>query len=201
MGKDVKTFFENRVKEFPAYSPKAVDYNNDGGFSLRMNPIYRAIGDLKNKSVLDIGCGNGGLLTCNYFKPERYFGVDIVPEFVFQVLDLIGNLKINGAVKEASLHDISFEEMKNFDVVVVNGVNSYVEVFKNPDHFYDWFGEAIKFCKKLVITSMSTNAPKKFDGRVYMDPLTVCDIMKANSKRFLYDHSYCEHDFLIVTEN
>lgn len=55
--------------------PKVYDliqYLATGGF---MGVVARELGDLHDKTILDLGCGTGGLI--DYVKPKKYMGWDI----------------------------------------------------------------------------------------------------------------------------
>lgn len=179
-------------------SPKAVDYG-ETGFMLRNRPIYDQIGSLKGQSVLDLGCGNGGLLLCGLFAPETYVGVDIIPEFAEQVQGILTKKCIKGVVHNRSILDLDAEAFEPYDWVLLNGVNTYPELFADQDAFLNWYAKALKFAKGLVITSISERAAYRQPNRVYYTPEFMVSLAVQHSKHVVFDHTYAPHDFMVVS--
>lgn len=195
----VKELFQKKNAEAPIGSHKAADFNNELGFMLRNRPIYDKIGPLIGQSVLDLGCGNGGFLLCGLFNPAHYVGIDIVPEFVDQVSDILRRRRISGTAHVNSVLDVSPFLFESFDWVILNGVNSYTELFPTASHFMSWYQDALIHANGLAMTSMSKRAPKHFEGRLYLEPAPLLARASEYTDVVDYDHSYCDHDFLIVT--
>ncbi len=103
----------------------------------------------KIESILDVGCGYGRLLDfliSNKFYKGKYWGVDIVPEFIEKAIDINAN-KANNPEKKFLVGDFLAQDLshKKFDIVISLGGLSV-----NYD-YPDKCGEkSIEYAQKLI---------------------------------------------------
>lgn len=85
----VEKFFSSLVNKY-GNSYKSLDWSSKEKQWLRFK-MMTGIGDLNNKTILDVGCGLGHLL--DYFAergitPKRYVGIDISPSMIAKAKEL-----------------------------------------------------------------------------------------------------------------
>ncbi len=90
-------------------------------------------------SLLEIGCGDGGLLFRLKHKYNQLWGIDIAPSAVKRVIDRAGSeSKIHARVEDVN-GDIGFEDAK-FDTIIALAVMEHIF---DPYHF-------ISLCRRLL---------------------------------------------------
>lgn len=79
----VQHFHEHRIQDFGVNSVEALGWRNKASQEKRFE-VLAQIGDLSNSSVLDMGCGYGGLklFLDEHFQDFTYVGVDQIHEFI-----------------------------------------------------------------------------------------------------------------------
>lgn len=175
-----------------------------------INPIvFKLLGDLKGKTVLDAGCGNGYLLKRMAKTAKKIFGVDLTEKFI----ELAKN-RDNPKNVEFSVGDIEkprFSE-NTFDVVLCNMVIMDIE---KPQVVIKEIGRILKKKGLLVISLIHPcfeNPPRTYSifeekdgkkiriGRVvqrYFDTGLVIDENQIVDKGELYQHyHYMISDYL-----
>lgn len=132
------------------------------------------IGDLKEKKILDFGCGTGDLAT--YLKKNNvnvnYYGVDIVdellncakekhPDFKFGKLEefygvkfdyiLISGVFNNKMVDNVTFYQNTLELLKDFCIsgIAFNMLSKYVD-FYNDELYYEYPENVFKYSKENI---------------------------------------------------
>jgi len=155
------------------------------------------LGKFANKSVLDVGCGIGGLYD---FLQEQgiqceYVGIDINPNMISRAKAKHQNMQDNFFVC-----DIIEEKLnKKFDYVVSNGpLNIKYATGSNLDI-------TIKLMRRMydlanigtVITMTSFFTKKPNDTTFYYHPLELLKEVFTFCVNIKFDHTYLPHDFAV----
>jgi len=111
----------------PKHSPRRYIHRS------RFNSLLKLIGDVKNKKILDAGCGEGYFLSL--INSNKKFGVELSEKRISQALKLYPDLKI----KIADVKHLPFED-NIFDVIVCSEVLEHVSGYE----------QAIKEFKRCV---------------------------------------------------
>lgn len=84
-------------------------------------PLLKLESKLKGKKVLDVGCGNGWLLSQFAKRDAEAHGIDLTQKAVDISIKRFGRMGLVGVFQKASAEDLPFEDNK-FDVVTSLGV-------------------------------------------------------------------------------
>jgi len=101
----------------PKYSPRRIIHTS------RFNRVLKLIGDVKNKKILDAGCGEGYFLSV--INSNKKIGVELSEKRISQALKLYPDLKI----KIADITHLPFED-NIFDVIVCSEVLEHVSGYE-----------------------------------------------------------------------
>jgi SAM-dependent methyltransferase len=117
--------------------------------------------DLRNKSILDIGCACGGFY--NIFKVLyeniNYTGVDISPELIFEA----GRLYPEASFCVSAGEKLGFEN-ESFDLVFSTGVFHLIE-----DGWRDLYREAYRTAREKVLIDFRITDKESRRGRIKLD--------------------------------
>ncbi len=98
----IKEFYDFHLKKYGSDDNRAMGWFDEEEINIRFEIITKGV-DLNHSSILDVGCGFGGLYTyliAENIKPSKYLGVDIMPKMIeianqkcptgtFQVKDIL----------------------------------------------------------------------------------------------------------------
>jgi SAM-dependent methyltransferase len=96
---------------------------------------YDALGDIKGKTVVVVGCSNVGVIPFAR-KGAQVFGIDIADEAVAQLNDEIAREGLSGLAKGVVMNaeDLTFEP-NSVDMIVCTGVLHHLDVEKSAKTF------------------------------------------------------------------
>lgn len=137
----VKNYFEDIAQEFDNI------YDNEGTAITKItNKLFRKslyermpitleeCGDIKNKTIIDIGCGSGRL--CYLLSKEgasKVLGVDYSQQMIEIAKDFVVKKEVQDKIELRCIDFLSkFETDSKFDISVALGVFDYL---KNPKEF------------------------------------------------------------------
>lgn len=137
----VKNYFEDIAQEFDNI------YDNEGTVITKItNKLFRKslyermpitleeCGDVKNKTIIDIGCGSGRL--CYLLSKEgasKVLGVDYSQQMIEIAKDFVVKKEVQDKIELRCIDFLSkFETDSKFDISVALGVFDYL---KNPKEF------------------------------------------------------------------
>jgi ubiquinone/menaquinone biosynthesis C-methylase UbiE len=166
-------------------SEKSLGYRT--GQSIRFQ-VLSEIGDLKNASVLDVGCGFGDL--CRFLEKKKlnvkYHGVDINQEFI----EVAKKRNPHGKFELRDIEKNPFT--KKFDYVFGAGIFTLAS-FKNAIPIIK---EQFRICKKgVAIDFLSTYVTYKDDFLFYTDPDKMFKFAKTLTKRVTLRHDYKPYEY------
>ncbi len=153
--KKIRNYYKDCLKKHSVDEAEALSWSSRDSQQIRFEALL-GVGDLRRKSILDVGSGLGDLYP---FLKEKigqfaYLGIDLVPEMTAKA-----RLKYPGAVFEN--RDVVDFEGRAFDFVLCSGAMS----FKVPDHKEKYFA----MIKKMYSLSKEAAAFNMLDRENHVD--------------------------------
>jgi trans-aconitate methyltransferase len=122
----INNFYNSQIKSHGINTPQALSWISDETQKIRFKTLTE-IGDLNNKSILDVGCGFGDLYQylLDHYHGFSYTGIDIL-------LKMVETAKKNFPLtKFIEMNYLQFQP-KRFDYIMASGSLSFVvEDYKN----------------------------------------------------------------------
>lgn len=138
--------YDKFAKQYSDSMPEEGDYFHQ----TQIDPyIYKIIGDVKDKTIYDLGCGNGYISRNLSKKGAKVFASDVSEELIKIAKEKSENLDISYSVRDGL--DFSDFDDNQFDVVVMNMVIHYIEDLDTL------FKEISRVLKPNGILAFSTN--------------------------------------------
>lgn len=189
--KKIQNYYISCLSAFGNNSPSSLSWSSKQAQEIRFK-ILCEVGDLNDKSVLDVGCGIGDLY--GYLKDNKikvnYLGIDLVPELIKAARGKYPPAKF-GAKDIFSFSDNSF------DYVIASGILS----FCIPDYREKYLALISKMFAvskiALVFNMLSKNGPAKGDLLITWDCHEIekfCQTLTPNVKII---KGYTDDDFTI----
>jgi len=175
-------------------SPKSLQWWDYPSLASRYKQLVADL-DIKDKTILDAGCGMGDALPFLYMKADNfsYLGLDTNPDFI-----KIAKKRYDGHRFE--LGDPFFGKIKGkFDIVISSGVMNA--------HTKDWMSERRQMIKSLfgltgevlAFNMAGSFTPEDNDKVIaYADTQVVLDYCLSLTSRVILRHHYNKSDFTIV---
>jgi len=197
INKNALEIYNKSIDKFGADTFGAVHWGDEQKALYRYQLIHKHILNDSEVSVLDVGCGNGGLFKFLNFSGFRgkYTGYDINE-------DLIKSAKqtYSGVADSFYVIDILNDKInETFDYVVVSGLfNS--NYGQNLEWVHAFVKKLYKFSnKKVIFNAISTYTNFKEASMYYINPLEITDfIIKHISKEVILEHGQLPYNFQIV---
>ena len=182
---DTLKFFSEKLKKYKD-GPMAVSWGSKESQELRFK-ILCEIGCLKNKTILDYGCGLGDLFKfLQPYKIRGYVGYDINQDM------------IDGALKKYPNGIFrSYLIARKFDYVISSGIFNLQE--KNWEKItYQTINEMFLISKfGVAVNFLSSLAKKKNNLSYYANPLSILRFISTITDKFVLRHDYKSNDFTI----
>jgi ubiquinone/menaquinone biosynthesis C-methylase UbiE len=179
--------FHNKL--FNEFSISEKSLGLGAGQSIRFQ-VLNEIGDLRNSTILDVGCGFGDLYRFLEKKKlnVKYHGVDINQNFI----DIAKKRYPHGKFELRDIEKNPFT--KKFDYVFGAGIFSLAS-FKNAKPIIE---EQFRICKKgVAIDFVSTYVTYKDDYLFYTNPEKMFKFAKTLTKRVTLRHDYKPYEYCI----
>ena len=197
--KSISTIIKQYQESFAMHgdSPAAVMWPR-GRQELRFNALTKHFSN-NNFSVLDFGCGLGHLKSYldNHYSDYKYYGVDVVPEFIQFV-----NEKFTGV--ETKLINSYSDLNVCFDHVVISGTFNIIEG-NDQVAYLKKIKDTLKYLFKLSKLSLAVNfMTDRVDftqtNAMHMNVEMITDFMRKHlSARLIIDESYMPYEFTIIS--
>jgi SAM-dependent methyltransferase len=183
--------YSQKFKEFGP-TPKGVDWGENDDVLLRYEKMLNIIEPgIKTPSLLDVGCGFGGLYT---FAKEKnikinYAGIDISENMISYARENITDAQFfEGDVLE-------FTPPKPFDYVVCNGILTQklkISIREMDDFSHLLIPKLFSLCSRgIVFNLMTTKVNYMVDNLYYRNPVEILAFCLTNiTRRLRIDHSY-----------
>jgi len=155
------------------------------------------LGDLRNKSLLDVGCGIGGF--CAFLKGKGvscdYSGIDINPRMIQIAREKHPDIKEQFSVVDILENTVDAQ----FDYVISNGpLNLKYESTMNMDTTMRLIREMYTIAKiGIAITMTSALARKRNPETFYYQPQEILSEISVFCANVRLDHTYLPHDFAL----
>lgn len=140
-------FYMDLLTRHGSYSPKALSWNNEFTQFTRFK-VLSEIGNLSDKSILDVGCGFGDLyfFLAQKFKNFSYLGIDIIPE-------MIGQAKIKYPKAKFKVSDLDGIRSGRFDYVLASGILS-LKILNYRKRYFREIEKMFSACRAGVAFNM-----------------------------------------------
>lgn len=171
---------------------QALNWRDEKSQELRFK-VFTEIGELKERKILDVGCGLGDYY--GYLRmrgiPVDYKGIDITPKMIELSKRRFPEAKFE--IKDILVE----EENEKYDYVFASGVFYLVE--EEPFEFMKKMVERMFRLSSIGIAfnSLSGWASYKEDKEFYADPIEVLKFCKTLTKKIVFRHDYHMADFTI----
>lgn len=197
----LKNHYTETFQKFGATS-KGVDWGKDEEVLLRYQKMFAVIraenSHDSRPSLLDVGCGYGGLLT--FAQQENidveYTGIDVVEDMIKYAQS---NFQQTGSFHCKDIFQLSSTN-KKYDYVVCNGVltQKLSASIKDMDHFaQDFILKMFEMCNIGIAFNIMTNKVNfMVDNLYYKSPTEMLAFCLSNvCDKVQLDHSYKLYEY------
>ncbi|MGC6366457.1 MAG: class I SAM-dependent methyltransferase [Candidatus Marinamargulisbacteria bacterium] len=189
--------FDDVIRHYDDCAKHVKDDARAMGWSSKFNQqlrfeVINYLLDLSHRSVLDVGCGDGGLF--HYLQEKTidcdYKGIDISPEMIRRGVERYPGIFI----RKCNF----FEYHQTHNTVVCSGGLS-IQSGQDPLAFLsDAIDQLFSIADEHIIFNLlSTKSQKKSDLFNYYDPVQVMDLCFEKTSYVTVHHSYLPNDFTV----
>jgi cyclopropane fatty-acyl-phospholipid synthase-like methyltransferase len=151
--------------------------------------------DVSNSSILDVGCGWGGLqdvlsLSCDHFD---YYGIDISEEMIKKAKSLRPYLNFTHG------DFLSYEFGRTFDFVFANGTFN-LKIDNQKKYIKMCLSKLFELCDQGVFVNMTAPLElneKRDEGIYYYSPDVILEHCLSLTPHIKIDSTYRKNEFLI----
>lgn len=155
------------------------------------------IGDLDNKSILDVGCGLGAFYSFLKLKniSVNYTGYDINEKMLQGARN--SHLEIADKFKNIDLIENAIENQFDYSISV-GPLNLNMDEKTNYEMTFKLIDSLFK-CSKIgyALSMTSIMSRKKNNDTFYYDPALIVNHISKYCNNYRIDHSYLPHDFTV----
>jgi len=150
--------------------------------------------NLRNSSILDLGCGFGDLL--GFMKASGlevdYTGFDTS----CNALEIARAKHPSGRYELFDISNLE-EEERHFDYIFASGI--FNDKRAEPNHFVrSVFGQAYRLANRgFSVNFLSTTASLRYEESEYTAPSLIARICEENNMRFEINHFYMPFEFTV----
>jgi Trans-aconitate methyltransferase len=173
-------------------NPQSLNWGSQQSQETRFK-ILAGIAELKNQSILDVGCGLGDFY--NWLKVEEkdtvYHGIDITPKMIETASARFPGVRFDIGTVEDIVED------ESYDFVFASGIFYLVE--NEPYSFMKkTILKMLSISKKgIAFNSLSAWADSKTKGEFYASPGETLEYCKTLSPYVVLRHDYHPADFTV----
>lgn len=196
----VSKYYGDKVNAFGP-SPKGVDWKDETSQNLRFDNLLKIIGDERDFSLNDLGCGYGAIFMYRDManRITKYYGYDICEDMLVH-----GRGLISGGRADFINSDKITEEA---DYSVASGIFN-VRVDTEEDVWKEFILDTLSNMDEKSLRGFSFNCLTsyvdfKVDHLYYADPLFFFDFCKENFSKYatlLHDYPLYEWTILVRKE-
>ncbi len=186
--------YSERFNEF-GYSPKTLGWDK-GKQGLRFDVLTSGV-DLKNKSVLDIGCGFGDLnkVLKIKFDKYKYTGIDVVDCLIQQGDGIFSSSNIKLICGD--FLNYNFEE--KFDYAIASGIfNFKLSDMDNYSYIESVIVKALNICSiGIAFDFLSDKVDYQYEHTFHSSPEEILRIAYKYSRKVILRNDYMPFEFAI----
>lgn len=173
---------------------------------LRVKQIFRELGNIRGKKLLDVGCEAGHITIQLIDKGAQVTAIDLIPEPIKKLKKELHGRRATLLVADAT--KLPFTD-KSFDIVLATEV---IEHITHLDKFSAGAARVLKPGGRLLITFPNENLRQKLypivsafgikaevEDQVTLKNYRAENILKLFSKKFTLEKHYCLPWFLPIT--
>ncbi len=187
----IAAYYDKLVEKY-GHEPQAADASSTASLEVR----YRALAevrDLANKTLLDVGCGFGGLgvyLHKRYSKLD-YEGIDISPLMIAEGRRVYPDLSLSHR------NVLDLPPKPTYDVVLAQGIfyllteDAETKAYNLIRQMFVLAREAVAFC------ALSAWAGRRTADEFYINPIELLDRCRQLTSRLVLRHDYHPGDVCI----
>lgn len=197
----ITDFYLEALNEYGPFDHRSVHWTEQEG-QIKRFEILADVGDLNCKSVLDVGCGVGafyGFLRQKNIE-VKYFGIDIIPEFIEEARKIFSGKdrsESSAATSPIFEHKDIFDISGQYDFVVASGALSFK--VENNDNYYKAMVKKMYGVAKKGVAFNMLNIDGHIDDSIYAaySPAEVSDFCKTFCDDVSIVIGYLPQDFTI----
>lgn len=195
--------YENSFDKFGAV-PKGVDWGCKEDVNLRYSKMLSVINEDKSSpkesfSILDVGCGYGGLKEYNDLYENRniiYTGIDIAENMIEYAREKYKDVSFI----QGSIFDL--DDNERFDFVVCNGILTQklsISIMEMDKFAHELIGKMFSICKiGIAFNIMTTKVDFMVDNLYYRNPIDMfAYCFNTVSHKIRIDHGYNLYEYTV----
>ncbi|MFX0210363.1 MAG: class I SAM-dependent methyltransferase [Candidatus Hodarchaeota archaeon] len=193
--KDKKMYIERYEKNYEryGYDPRTLGWSK-GRQEIRFH-VLTSIGDVRNKSILDLGCGFADLYDFLVRRgwQGKYTGFDIVPKLVEVARERHPGIDVR-------LSDILEDDTdEKFDYILASGVfNAKLSGESNELYIKKMMQKMFEMAYiGISVDFMSSYVDYRQEETYHVEPEVVFKMCKKLSKRVILRHDYMPYEFAV----
>tara|TARA_Y100000768_G_C23986083_1_gene688923 strand:+ start:3885 stop:4520 length:636 start_codon:yes stop_codon:yes gene_type:complete len=201
ISRSTKKYYE-KILKLHGNNFKGMNWSSSKSQYLRFEQLCK-IGNLNNKSIHDLGCGNGELyvyLKKNKIKLKHYLGTDLSSDMI-NLCKKKFHLKKKVCFKEIDIK--KFKNIYKTDYVMASGIFNIKNNISSKDwlkYVFNTIIEMFKYSKKGIAFNLMTFDTTYRDKNFFY--LSIDEIVsflrKKVSKKIIINHSYNLWEYTII---
>lgn len=186
----VQKYHRDRILKFGHDSSRALGWTTSESQKARFDAISELIGDLTDKTLLDVGCGHGDLR--GYFGDKfpglKYSGIEQVDSFLDIAVERYGHYPYTSFYSG----DFFNAAIPEIDYVVACGALSYRS--NDTDYIFKAIRKLFENCREALVFNFLNKIESEEGILVAYDPKVILAYCKTLSNNVVFKEGYYEGD-------
>lgn len=195
---EIKDFFTKQIEQYGEKSPMAFDWGSRESQLTRFK-VLSEIGDLNNKTILDIGCGFADfysyLTWISKIRIADYVGIDLISKMI----QIAGERHLESYMDlDLRVCDVMDQDLPQCDFVFGSGIH-YLKSGEVGYRMRKVVTRMFELCRIGVATNMlsSLHNGARSEHSLRFDPIDTFRFCRTLTKFVTMRHDYLENDFTI----